>query len=128
MLAKKLKEIKELEKKFERTNNKDIKKELKTNIFKMLDATQASREIMYARQKLFEYRDKPNKQPARVLAETRGQTWLAGKMVNKAAKIVDILKKKLNVFSTYYTDLFKSVELFFEDIQSFLEKVNFLGC
>lgn len=122
-----LAEIGLLERQYELTGNKDIKwdMEVKTNIFKLLDASQAAKEIMYARQHFFEYHDKPNKQLAQVLAEDKGQHKMPEVMMNKDGEKLAALEDKLCIFAPYYTELYKSMDLSEENIKSFLDIVDF---
>lgn len=65
-----LKEIAVLESKHKATRGKNIKHELDIKVAQLrsLETSQAVKSLLYASQHLFDYRDKPNKQLARVLA------------------------------------------------------------
>lgn len=122
-LDEKLMEIKELERQFENTKNKDIKNVVVENEHcKNVKILHRQHRKLCMHDRTFS--NIVNKQLARILAETREQKTLVGKMVDKDGKVIDDLKGRLHIFSTYYTYLFKSLELSLEDIQSFLDRTE----
>lgn len=63
-----MKEIAILEDQYKLASMEEIKQELdrKVGNLKLIEASQVAKSIMYAQQQVFEHRDKPNKQLARI--------------------------------------------------------------
>lgn len=78
-------------------------KSIKTQI-KLLDAHLAAKDIMYVRQHAFDFRDRPGKKLARVLAEVP-QKKLSIKMKMKDVKVTDQPDRNLEVLVDYYRAL-----------------------
>lgn len=78
------------------TRPHELKHELeeKVSVLKLIEATHAAKDVMYARQHILKYRDKPNKQLARILAESRENQVIPDIMVTKGGAEVGLLKNK----------------------------------
>lgn len=79
-----MREISKLEEVHKTTRSKAVKQELDVLILKLklTDATSLAREVMFAKQQAFEYRDKPSRQLAHVLAESQEKTVLGEVMIS----------------------------------------------
>lgn len=74
--------------------------------------------LKYAKQKMFEYGNKPNMFLARVLAERAGKIKFPI-MLTKVCKQVGSMEEILNIFAEFYTD--KSSEPAIGEIGEFLD-------
>lgn len=81
--------------------SKEFKYELDTklNEIKLIEATEAAQEIMYTKQQYFKYRNKPNKQLAKVLAESTAKPSIADVMVAKDGDKIESISGKLDLLS-----------------------------
>lgn len=102
-----LNKIAMLEAKHKATGLKSIKKELDIKLGKLnlLEASQAAKSLLYAKQHLFEYRDRPNKQLANVLAQSKSMQSMSDSMVTINIEKVISMPDKLKVFAEYYNQL-----------------------
>lgn len=102
-----------LEAQHKKTGSKQVKVELDamTNKYKLLDATRAAKEAMYARQQSFEYRDKSSKQLALILEEARHKQTMVEAMIASKGKEIRAVMEKVQMFSDYYNELYESSRL-----------------
>lgn len=78
-----------------------------TNSLKLLEASQISRNIKYARQWYFDFRDKPWNMLAKVLEENTPIKNDIG-INNAEGQLVYQVEQKLRIFERYYVNLCKS--------------------
>lgn len=78
---------------------------------------------MFAKQKLFEYRDKPSIYLAHVLAEEKEKPTFPDIMYRKDGVEVNPLQGKLKIISDYYEELFKSLDPKEENCGGFLDSI-----
>lgn len=104
------------------TQDKKIKQELELKVckFKQIEASQAIMSLMYARQKFFDYRDKPNKQLARLLAQAQSNSVTPEAMFTAEGQEVRNLPDKLKIFTEYYKKLYETTNPTESDIDLFL--------
>lgn len=95
-----------------------------TSKLKLAEATQAAREIMFGRQRAFEFRDKPSKCLMRLLSEEKRESRMPACMINKERQKVKAISNKLQVFVGCYEDLYKSSSPEEERIGKFLDNVT----
>lgn len=123
------KDIAKLEAQHKATGRQTFKEELDLKIskLKLIEASCAAKSIMYARQQMFDFRDKPNKLLARILAQGHLRQSIPGVMISKTGEEVCLLGDKLKVFSEYYNDLYKSTQPDENVIQCFLSGIEIPG-
>lgn len=103
-------EISRLENLYKTTQSQKVKQELEVSICKLkeLDATSATKKLLYAKQHCFDHRDKPNEVLPRVLAQSVNKAELADVMISRDGSPVSSLEDKLALFSHHYTNLYNS--------------------
>lgn len=71
----------------------------------LMDAYYIAQDIMFSKQKIFEFRDKPGKNLARILSEKPRKTFLPP-MRQSDGKLVDETIDKLRIFHAYFNNLY----------------------
>lgn len=82
---------------------------------------------MYARQRAFEYRNKPNKSLARLFSEEKGGSTLPGTMTTRDGLKVSENDAKLQTFVDFYQELYKILNPEPERVTKFLDVTNSIG-
>lgn len=90
---------------------------------KLLDAHKTAQEVLYGKQMLFEYRDRPSKHLARVLSDYSHRGWnspledLDGKTIQSATKTLEAFRSYFQ--KLYTTDVVEDdcIEKFFEGVK-----------
>lgn len=99
-------EVHRLEAQYKTNRSKELKYKLdsKINEIKLIEASEAAKEIMYAKQQQFEYRNKPNnfKQLAKILSNSVTIPSVAEVMKAKNGNKIELLSDKLAT-SVIYT-------------------------
>lgn len=95
-----------------------------TDQLKLLDAQGAAKEIMFAKQRWFEYKDKPGQYLTHLLAE-RTEHRLIKRMEKSDGTWTFNLEDKLKIFSDYYTELYSSSGPRKEAVNEFLNTSTF---
>lgn len=91
--------------------------------FKLIEASQVAKQIMYSKQRTFEYRDKPNTLLARMLTTKQESFRLPLSMTTYKGIQVDSVPDKLQVFVEYYQQLYQSSGPEMEKIKDFVSRV-----
>lgn len=66
------------------------------------------REVLHAQQRLYEYRDKPDKQLARLLMDSEDQSW-GGQRRFSDGTLTTTVEEKLECFAQFYEVLYTSL-------------------
>lgn len=121
-----LKEVARLEIMYKTTQSLDAKRNLdnETTNIKLLEVSGVAREIMYNKQNIFEYRDKPNKHLARLLATSERKLCILDTMFLRDGSEATTVTDKLKVFFDYYTELYKSKSPMDEEIDNYLTSIE----
>lgn len=78
---------------------------------------------MYSKQRIFEYRDKPNTLLARMLSTKQEGIRIPQSLITNKGMKVDSVPDKLQVFVEYYQQLYKNAGLGMGKIEEYLNKV-----
>lgn len=117
-----LKDIAKLDTQHKKYAEVSVKKELdfKISKLKLLQTSQEAKSILYTRQQYFEYRDKPNRLLARVLAQDHLKVPISDIMMSRNVKEVRSLEGKLQVLTEeFYIELYKSTDPCDKNIKDF---------
>lgn len=87
------------------------------NTLTLLDARGSTKDIMYARQHMFEHRDKPGTHLARRLVEV--EVSRKSSVLNEAGQKMVHLQQKVEIFAQYFTKLYESPNPAIEGIDHF---------
>lgn len=79
----------------------------------LIDIQSAAKDIMFSRQRLYEFRDRPGKNLAQILAEHSAKD-LIPQMLQDGL-YTNTIQGKLQVFSDYYKELYTSESVSRED-------------
>lgn len=90
---------------------------------KLLDAQEAAKDIMNAKQKWFEYKDKPGQFLAQLLVDKMGHR-IVTRMRRVDGTMIFNTGVKLRIFAEYYKTLYTSLEPLEEEVNEFLDEVN----
>lgn len=120
-----LKEIAGLEAMRKATGKKKIKHELdvKLSDLQLLETSQAAKSLLHAKQRIFEFRDKPNKQLSKNLAQKNITQPLLEVMYAENGELSTI-SDKLQGFVGYYNHLYESSYPLKMDCRCFLDPIN----
>lgn len=91
---------------------------------KLTEASQEAKEIIFAKQRLFEFRDKSNKLLAKLLAHQKGSSGLPESMKSTRGELVHSVKEKLQVFVDSYEELCKSLQPAETEVDNFLNSIR----
>lgn len=99
-----LQEIARLEAAHKLTKSIEIKCQLETlgSKLKAIDAVTIAKELFYAKQQLFKYRDRRNRNLARVLAGPLNKSGIGETMTAQNVSKLISLPEKLDLFAEYY--------------------------
>lgn len=86
----------------------------------LLESTIAAKEIMYSKQKVFDFPDKPRKHLAQLLTNPQDQTW-AGQMRYSDGRTTSDLEDKLEIFAQFCEHLYASTSPPQSAINAFLD-------
>lgn len=86
----------------------ELKQKINSEIHKvkLIEVSQMARNVMYPKQKVFRYRDKPNTYLGQVLAEVKEKPSFPDFMLLKDRAGVNTLQCKLKISSEYCADLY----------------------
>lgn len=114
-------EIMSLEERYKRTPTQKMKWRLdaETSKLKLIEVTQAARELMFSKQRTFEYRDTPNMFLAKILSDKHSRTLMPTYLMSRGGTMVDAVQDKLRIFADYYEKLHKSSQPEMKDIDRF---------
>lgn len=120
-----LNDITTFEAKYKATGSGSLKQELNIKISKLhlMEASLAAKSMLYAKQHLFEYREKPNKQLARILAQHTSMQPLSDCMVTSNGDEVISIPDKLKGFVEDPNPLYDTTNPFVSD-KSILLEIN----
>lgn len=121
-----LNDIAKLETQHKKSAEESVKKNLdfKISTLKLLHTSQSAKSILYTRQLYFEYRDKPNRLLAQVLAQDHSKAPISDIMMSRNRKDVRSLEGRLQVVTQYYTELYKSTYPCDDNIKDFLKDIR----
>lgn len=90
---------------------------------KLIEVTQAAKEILFDKQRIFEFRNKPNKHLARLLWEKKPGSFLPEFMVSSKGETVSMTNYKLHVIADYYEHDYYTQVLIPPKIEEFLDGI-----
>lgn len=96
----------------------------KKSQLKLLETHEAAQELMFSRQKLYEYRDKPGKYLTHLLAEPEEYNW-GEHMCLADGSWMTSLKEKLDVFTQFQESLHNLSQPSQANMDRFLERLEF---
>lgn len=121
-----LQQIKDLDREHKNSGTQTVwaTLKLKTDQLKLLDAQEVAKNVVYAKQILFFYKDKPSRLLAHLLKEEPSHR-VTPRMKKNYGNISDKIEDRLNIFSEYYEGLFSStLEVKGKYVTSLLAKIE----
>lgn len=91
---------------------------------KLMSATFAAKDLLYAKQHYFEYRDKPNKLVAKILLESVDKPVIMEVMFSSDGTLATFVPGKLCLFMNYYMMLYTSQDPSEGDLKCFFENIK----